>query len=203
MDKHLSTRTLTQWKKSEISLRNYQNYINRKKDKFHLTIIDLLYISNFKGGNATINEGEHDLKEKLENYSELFIHIEDKFKNQTLAQTTNFDFEKLIEYIKKLLKLCHTKETAIDGFKASFLSALLHSYFPNLIPILDRRLLINLNLVQQTDLQKNGQVKKIDSFYPILLAKIREISKLKKKTVRQIDKEYFIIKLPNWAKQTL
>lgn len=139
----------------------------------------------------------------MENYSVLFIQIEDKFKNQTLAQTTNFDFEKLIEYIKKLLKLCDTKETAIDGFKASFLSALLYSYFPNLIPILDRRLLINLNLVQKTDLQKSGQVNKIDSFYPILLAKIREISKFKKKTVRQIDKEYFIIKLPNWATQTL
>lgn len=63
MDNHLPTRTLTQWKKSEISLQNYQNYLSRKKDKFHLSIIDLLYILNFKGGNATINEGEHALEE--------------------------------------------------------------------------------------------------------------------------------------------
>lgn len=203
MDKHFPKRALTQWQKSEISLQNYQNYLHRKKDKFHFTIIDLLYISNFKGGNATINEEEQELEKKLKKYSELFIQIDNKFKNQTLAQTTNFDFENLKEYAKLILKLCQTEDTAIDGFKASFLSALLHSHFPNLIPILDRRLLMNLNLVQQADLQKSGQVNKIESFYPALLTKVREISILENQTVRQIDKEYFIKKLPDWVTQNL
>ena len=189
--------------KSEISLTNYQNYIRRKPDKFKLTIVDLLYISNFKGGNATINVDEEILNKKLKSYSDIFNQIDNAFQNQTLVQTTDSDFTKLIEFIKSVVQLCQTEKTAIDGFKSSFLSALLHSYFPELIPILDRRLLINLNLVQLSDLSKGRQVNKIENFYPILIAKIREICKSSNETIRQIDKKYFIIKLPDWATKIL
>ncbi|HEX4372672.1 MAG TPA: hypothetical protein VHZ50_05135 [Puia sp.] len=195
MDNLLPNRALTNWKKSEISLTNYKNYLNRKTDKFQLTIVDLLYISNFKGGNATINVEEELLKKKLKSYSDIFIQIDNLFKNKTLAQTTESDLEKLIYCINNVVQLCLIEETAIDGFKASFLSALLHSYFPDLIPILDRRLLINLNLVQKIDLQKSGQVNKIEKFYPILISKFRDICKLTNQTIRQIDQEYFIKKL--------
>ena len=42
-------RATTQWDKSSISYKNYQSYIANKPQKFELTLIDLLYISNFKG----------------------------------------------------------------------------------------------------------------------------------------------------------
>ena len=192
MDKILPNRKLTNWTKSAISLNNYQKYLNRKPDKFQLTIVDLLYISNFKGGNATINVEEELLNVKLKSYSCILIQIDNTFKKQTLAQISNSDFEKLIDYIKNILRLCQTEETTIDGFKSSFLSALLHSYFPNLIPILDRRLLKNLNLIQSTDLHKSKQVKKIETFYPNLISKIRDLCKSSNQTIRQIGKEYFI-----------
>ncbi len=134
MDKSLPKRPLTLWTKSEISLGNYQNYLKRKADRFELTIVDLLYISNFKGGNATINEKEEELNSKLKSYSDIFVQIDNAFKNQTLAQLTDTEFENLIDKIKVIIQLFQTKGTAIDGFKSSFLSALLHSYFPDLIP---------------------------------------------------------------------
>lgn len=199
MDKLFKDRVSTNWEKSDISLVNYQNYLGRKVDKFELTIMDLLYISNFKGGNATINEEEEILNIKLKRYSSILKQIDNTFKKQTLAQITNADFEKLYDCINRILKLCHLEETKIDGFKSSFLSALLHSYFPDLIPILDRRLLINLELVQSTDLLKSRQINKIENFYHILITKIREISQSENKKIRAIDKEYFTKKLPDWA----
>ena len=203
MDKSLSNRLLTLWMKSDISLNNYQNYLNRKADRFELTIVDLLYISNFKGGNATINEEEKELNIKLKSYSDIFVQIDNAFKNQTLEQLNDTEFEYLVDKIKVIIQLCQAKGTAIDGFKSSFLSALLHSYFPDLIPILDRRLLINLNLVKATDLQKSRQVNKIEIFYPMLITTIRNLCKSNRQTIRQIDKEYFIKKLPIWAIQNV
>ncbi len=44
------------------------------------------------------------------------------------------------------------------------------------------------------------QVKNIQKYYELLLNKVREISKNNNKTIREIDKEYFIIELPDWAK---
>ena len=200
MEEKLPNRSLTNWEKSDISLRNYKNFINRKNNKFELSIIDLLYISNFKGGNATVNEDEKILSIKLKKYSEIFIQIDKTFKNQTLSGISNIEYDKLREYIDQILELNQKNETEIDGFKSSFMSALLHSYFPNLIPILDRRVLINLDLVNEKNLYSSKQVKKIEDLYPKLIAKVREISKKTNRTIREIDKEYFIINLPKWAK---
>lgn len=53
------------WYKLGISLNNYKNYISRKTTT-NLTLIDLLYISNFKGGNAAIHEEEYALNVRLQ-----------------------------------------------------------------------------------------------------------------------------------------
>ena len=37
----------TKWDKAAISLENYKEYYKKKTNKFDLTLIDLLYISNF------------------------------------------------------------------------------------------------------------------------------------------------------------
>lgn len=147
MEVEKRNRALTNWQKSEASIKNYRNYIDRKTDKFQLTLIDLLYVSNFKGGNATINEDEKVIETKLQAYGNILLLIDQEFYSQTLVQLSGSKLERLIELAGNFLGLGKNSETSIDGFKFSFLSALLHIYFPNLLPILDRRLLINLELV--------------------------------------------------------
>lgn len=77
------------------------------------------------------------------------------------------------------------------------MSALLNAYFPNLIPILDRRVLINMKLVSKDDLVKSSkQIKKIEDFYPRLVRSFAELLKANNgKTIRDIDREYFIREL--------
>lgn len=181
--------------KSNVSLINFQNHINRKNDRFALTLVDLLYVSNFKGGNSTINEDENLLSVKLNKYSARLRHIDLLFSNKILAELSAKEYVSLCQEIQHLLELCNNEECAIDGFKASYLSGLLHAYFPQLIPILDRRLLINLGIVSAHDLLDNGQVRSIEHFYPALLDKLRHLSRLEGKTLREIDQEYFGIEL--------
>jgi hypothetical protein len=47
--RNINKKAKTQWLKSAISYDNYNKFIKNKLDKFELTYIDLLYISNFKG----------------------------------------------------------------------------------------------------------------------------------------------------------
>jgi len=195
-----SSRTNTGWQKSEISLNNYQDYLITKNDRFELSLIDLLYVSNFKGGNATIDVAAETLSLKLKPYSLVLRKIDDEFKGRQLCSLTIIETNRLIDLVSDLVTLCSLFDSNIDGFKSSYLSALLHSFFPKLIPILDRRLLINLELVSQTDLLGTKQVKKIDTFYPQLIFKVRELSIEFSATVRQLDHEYFTIDLPDWAK---
>ena len=79
------------------------------------------------------------------------------------------------------------------GIGASYLSALLNAYFPSLIPILDRRMLINLRLVKKNDLYENKQIKNIENFYGKLVERSAELlNEGKGNTLRDIDREYFI-----------
>jgi hypothetical protein len=195
-----SVRTFTNWHKSEISLSNYQRYLDRKVNRFELSLVDLLYISNFKGGNATINVKEEELNIRLKHYSEILEEINRHFGKKSLIQLTLAETERLIIYLMDMIRLTLNHDTNIDGFKSSYLSALLHSFFPRLIPILDRRLLINMKLVSGTDLLSTKQVRNIASFYAGLIRKTRELLMESDKTLRELDREYFTIDLPAWAK---
>jgi len=86
MTEQTDKKALTQWTKSSISYNNYQDYIGKKSERFKLSLIDLLYISNFKGGNATINETERLIEEKLNSYSEFLVVINKKFNSKGLQE---------------------------------------------------------------------------------------------------------------------
>ena len=196
MTVELDKKALTRWKKSAISYKNYHDFINKKSERFKLSLIDLLYISNFKGGNATINESQMSIDIKLASYTKELIAINEKFKYKTLAELTDNEIRDLIISISSICDLTHKSNlTKIDGFRVSYLSALLSSYFPTLIPILDRRVLINLNIVSTSDIYKNGQIKNIQKYYGLLVKKIAELCKREHKSVREIDKYLFTIKL--------
>ena len=195
-------RALTLWKKSEKSLENYRNYIKRKgENKFQLSLIDLLYISNFKGGNASIHEEEHFIANKLKQYSCLLLVIEKNFAQNKITDLSQPEVEQLVQYSQEFLNLSKKLETAIDGFKSSFLSALLHAYFPDLFPILDRRVLMNLEIITSKNIYDgSGQVKNISQFYPELILKFQERCRALNTSVREVDKLYFIKQLPVWVK---
>jgi hypothetical protein len=189
----IDKRAKTQWEKSAISFINFQNHIEQKENKFHLTLIDLLYISNFKGGNATINEPEKQIEEKLKSYSEILLEIENKFSNKSLSEINDEELQELYILIQRICILTDkNSSTKIDGFSVSYLSALLNGYFINLIPILDRRILINMNLVSDNDITKEGQIKNILNFYEVLIYKMRKLSIERKQSIRDMDKAYFI-----------
>jgi hypothetical protein len=55
--------------------------------------------------------------------------------------------------------------------------------------------LINLGLVTDQDINKQGQIIDIERFYENLIFKMREKSLSENKSLRQIDKELFVIKI--------
>lgn len=194
----------TQWKKSNISFGNYQDYIQTKQNRFELTLIDLLYISNFKGGNATINEPEYEINYKLGAYTNKLWEIEKEFYNKSLAVLNAQELERLADIVLETCDLSNNfLDTYIDGFRVSYLSALLSAHFPNLIPIIDRRILINLHLVMKQDITKQGQIKNIQSFYSSLIEKIASMSKYMGLSVREIDRRLFITKINSDNEQNL
>ena len=186
----------TQWAKSAISYKNYQDFIGKKRDRFKLTIVDLFYISNFKGGNATINEPEDIIEEKLEAYSTILRTISKKYEGKALQ---DLDKEEADDLIETILLICYLTnkgtETKIDVFSVSYLSALLSAYFPDLIPILDRRVLINLGLVKSENIDPYGQIKNIVLFYEPLIRRVAKECKQKGISVRELDRSLFITKL--------
>lgn len=187
----------TQWDKAAKSYKNYINYIAKKADKFELTLIDLLYISNFKGGNATINEDELELNIKLIAYSSELRTLESKFGLRKLVDLNDDELNELIEKVHSICSLTRkTNDNKIDGFSISYLSALLNVYFPDLLPILDRRVLINFDIVSIVDINKQGQIIDIERFYEKLIFKMRDKARIENKSIRQIDKELFIIEIP-------
>ena len=192
---NIDKRAQTRWEKSDISYNNYQDYLERKTERFKLSLIDLFYISNFKGGNATIQESEKDINRKLIKYSDKLQDIFFVFGTLILSDLNNNQINLLISKVDSFCDLTDKNtDSQIDGFSISYLSALLNSYFPNLIPIIDRRILINLNLVTNNDIEKKGQIKNIRSFYGKLIEKMAELCR-KGKSIREIDRQYFEIKI--------
>lgn len=184
-------RAISKWGKSDISYLNFREYIEHKPNKFKLTIIDLFYISNFKGGNSTINEKETEIELKLKSYEDILKEIDIAFSSKKLYQTTEKELTKLIDFSNRVIEFSVSKGVnKIDGFSVSYISTLLHFYFPDLYPILDRRVLNGLKLITEKDIDKLGQVRNIHEYYPTLITKFRELNN--NKSIRELDKEYFI-----------
>ena len=187
---------VSRWDKSNISYKNYKEYLSNKPERFVLSLIDLLFISNFKGGNASIHEDVFVVNEKLISYSEKLKNIDNRFGDRKLNEMTGKENDELIDLVMEICALTNNKaSTKIDGFGPSYLSALLNAYFPDLIPILDRRVLINLKLVRKTNV-RSGQILKIEDFYAPLIKKFAELSKQNKnRSFRDIDRKYFSMRL--------
>lgn len=180
----------TTWEILDHAMTHYQTYISSKKQRNSLSIVDLLYVSNFKGGNASITEPEATLDDKLKGYESVLSGIADKFSDKKLSQLDDQETVELIGLCEKISDLTKDKNTKIRGFGASYASALLSAHFMDLIPVLDRRILNGAGIEVEYDSQK--QVKNIAQYYGKLIIACRsELLKRKNLTLRGLDKEWF------------
>jgi hypothetical protein len=182
----------TRWQKADISYQNYVAYLKRKPLPYDLSLIDLLYVSNFKGGNASIQEEEKRINLKLKAYSEIIKKVAERFGHRNLRDLNEVELKSLQKFSAEFLTLVKKDSLfCIDGFGSSYASALLHFHFPTLIPILDRRVLNGAGI--NAEINAQGQVIDIERYYPELIQYFhRELQKRPEKDLRTLDKELFI-----------
>lgn len=192
---NIDTRAKNTWRKSRVSWSYYQEYLKQKNKPFLIELIDLLFISNFKGGNASINEDPIKLTEKLKDYSDKLLEIKNRFTKTKLHELDTQELKDLIDLSNGLMPLTSNEKTKIDGFGPSYLSALLSAHFPELLPILDRRILSGLQ-VKSTKVNSEGQVENIGKYYHLVIRGVYMLSKASNGTsVIEIDETLFSQKL--------
>lgn len=182
----------TSWENKNKSYVNYMEYIDNKERKFKLTLIDLLYISNFKGGNACIHEHKSDVDEKLEKYSECLKAIENEFKGKKLENLTDEELNSLKEKAETVIRATDEENTEIFGFKTYYAAAMLHFYFPNLLPIMDENVIDSTNIKPKEDNSNQSIDEELNYYFLLIDEFYRHLRKHPEKSVREYDKELFI-----------
>ncbi|MGF6149997.1 hypothetical protein [Pseudomonas fluorescens] len=181
----------TTWEMLNEAMSYFQEHIRNKKFSWKLSLIDLLHVSNFKGGNASITEPMATLPAKLKYYETALRDIEATFKKKALNDLTAEQLTQLTGCCTDFLALTTKPESKIRGLGPSYASALLAAHFINLIPVLDRRVLNGADISVTT--QANGQVKDIANHYVELIITFRATLQLTPKmTLRELDKKWFI-----------
>lgn len=184
------------WARADNAYQQYLRYISVKPDRVALTFTDLVYLKNFKGGSAVIGESVATSSEKLARYEQsLRACMSAPEFQKTLRNLTDAEYLRARKRIVAFVDLVNSPETDINGFGESFASALLHFYFPSLVPILDRRALNGSGL---EGLKVNGQdqVTNLLALYPALIDYFRDRLRSEASlTLRSLDRGLFIEKL--------
>jgi len=191
------TRAANRWKKLRYAYEYATAHIASKKGNIYaINRIDLVLISNFKGGNASIAEPMNQIDVKLIEYSAELSSIGKEFNKGKLQELEESELSKLCNFASRFLNLTLTERTRIDGFGPSYASALLNIYFPNLLPILDRRVLLAAG-APSIKLNSQKQVYNIEKHYPWLINYSHDqLKENKKLTMSQMDYELFSKKIP-------
>lgn len=136
----LDARAESTWDRAEHAYGYYVSYLANKPHRFELSLVDLLHVKNFKGGSAIIAECTEELPLKLARLSKALreAHISGDFR-KSLAHLDNKTYKRCKSRMVSFVKLVLEPGAHINGFGASFASALLHFFFPETVPILDRR----------------------------------------------------------------
>jgi hypothetical protein len=183
------------WKRLNIAMAHFQSYILNKTSKYDLTIIDLLFVSNFKGGNASITEPAATISDKLREYS---LHLERMNRciaGRTLVQFEDANFEEVKTLACDVLKLTAKRSNfQISGFGPSYASALLSGYFPDVVPVIDRRVLNGARIEVELDSQQ--QVKDMAQHFQVLFDRCREMLFSELMTLREVDMHWFVQPFP-------
>ncbi len=200
-------RAVSNWERATIAYDHYVQYIDGKGDRFRLSLIDLLYIKNFKGGSAVIAEPVSGLTAKLASYESALraAHKEAAFY-RPLGKIDDGEYQdirrKIVEFVG-LADLSTKPDTHIKGFGVSFCSALLHFFFPSSVPILDRRV-VNGARIPGARIDTEGQITNLLDLYPSLIDHFRECLRTDSSlSVRSLDRFLFIRKIPKNPRKTV
>ena len=185
-----SEKASNQWQKANKAFTLYQEYLTSKgENRLNLTVVDLLFISNFKGGSSTIADDARVISTALEAYTLAICQIDQAFHDRTLGSLTEREIDVLIQLVVHALRI--VDENPINGFYHSFFSALLCSMFPSLLPIIDKWIIPNLELAPRGT--GNWQIDNIGDYYPEVIRRFHHrLSKEQRLSVRELDKRLFI-----------
>lgn len=190
----------TKWEMLNVAMSYFQEYIQGKPTKYSLSIVDLLHVSNFKGGNASITEPEAQLVQKLDGYAKKLVEIGNLIGSQKLIELSAEKREQLKTLGMSFLDLTQKAKTNIRGFGPSYASALMAAHFPDVLPVLDRRVLNGAEI--HVEYQSQGQVKNIITYYTKLIDAFHAtLSNEPSLSLRQLDKRWFSKDMPK-KKQT-
>ena len=188
-----SKQEVSTWDNYKITFDSYQDYLEKKGGcKRDLNFIDLLYASNYKGGSGSIQEDlfKPENKAKLNLYSALLKEIDESFKDTDLRNVDASGLVKLTNYADRMITLC--SECHIKGLGVPYCSALFHLQFPNLFPVIDRNVLLGIgDIIKMDNIQKSGQIWKIERHYISLIGKLYDYVQKHEKSLRDADKDLF------------
>jgi hypothetical protein len=189
-------KAISQWDRSQHAYEHYLRFIAAKPDHYALTITDLIFVKNFKGGSATIAEPVATLTGKLQPYEKAIrLCAVDPAFGLTLASIPNQDYGRVRDLMVSFSGLPELPASDINGFGCSFASALLHFYFPEAVPILDKRALNGAG-IQGLQVDKYNNVLNLLELYPALIDACRtQLQQRPRSTLRQLDRALFIQKL--------
>lgn len=180
-------KAITAWENADRAFALYQDYIKSKTDRFALSVVDLMFVSNFKGGNASVSGETTEIQNNLKYYSTILREI-----NQLFGQTPLCDLE--TNKVTMLIALCQKSFLVLEryhikGFSYSYWSAMLCAHFPNLLPILDRWVVTNLAICHEKDSQ--AQIKEMRQYYSEVIWRFHRLTKERNLTVRELDRYLF------------
>lgn len=197
-------RDIDRWTGAANTLKNYETYIKtRGVNIFDIGYIDLLFVSNYKGGNSTIGGSSEDVYKRLHPHRERLALIKREFANNSnnyslasLSADKKGNLKNLSNLMADAFNDCKAENSCIKGFGTAYCSALYHLHFPDLIPVIDRRVLINGGFERLTFI--GTQVKDLHIHYDGLLERIHadlDIQGLYK-SMRDWDKDFFTRRIP-------
>jgi hypothetical protein len=187
-----STKVAGTWDRAEHAYQHYLNYVASKSDPYALSFTDLVYVKNFKGGSTVIAEPRATLPAKLQKYEDMLrTASRDSAFSRALSDLDDEHYLRAREQIIAFAALSQRPEARISGFGVSFSSALLHFYFPMLVPILDRRAVNGANL-KGIEVDAQDQVTNLLQLYPALIDCFRSMLRGNGKlTLRDLDRQLF------------
>ena len=188
--------SVSTWDTYAITLKSYKTYLAQKvkagKSQYDLDFTDLLYASNYKAGSGSIQEDFSSSKSEanLTLYSDLLKKIHESFKECGLESLDEDGLKKLVSYADRMVELCSAHH--VKGLGVPYCSALFHMHFPDLFPVLDRNVLLGIgDIIEMNNIQKSGQIWKIERYYESLIRKLYAYLINSGKALRDADRELF------------
>jgi len=173
---------------------NYVKLQKQARKRISLKVEDLLYASNFKGGQGAITEPTKSLQAKLKVYSEQLRDIDDILKSASLRSLSKSKLPKLKKACDTYLRLCLNKDSKIRGFGPAYAAALASAYFPTALPVIDYRVLNGAH-INETELKTTNkqipQAKLVSYYSELLIYCHKRLKNNKKLTLRKLDKQLF------------